>query len=294
MTNKNKGILYLALGSILFSSKAVLIKLAYRDTDIDALGLLFLRFGLSLPLFLIIGGIRYKKGHFAKVSSKQVLIIFCLSLLGYYIASLFDFMGLEYISAGLERVILFSYPTFVMIFSYFFFQHTISQRGVFSLLLTYLGIFIIVINPQILEGKDFIKGAGFILISAITYAIYLSIGSEFIKKIGSVNFNTLALAGSCVFVIAHFLVVKKIDLSMFNSTECGYGMILAVFCTVIPTYLSMEGIKLMGANEGSIVSSIGPVATAILGYYFLNETLGLQEIGGSLLVIIGVLLLSKK
>lgn len=283
----------MAIGAICFSAKAIFIKLTYQQFDIDDITLLTLRFGMSLPFFMIIGLFRYKKGHFKAVSGKDFGIIALLSLLGYYWASWFDFRGLQYISAGLERIILFSYPTLVIIFSSIFLGKKISRNGVIALVITYLGIAIIALDPKILSSKNFALGAGLVLISSVTYALYLTFGGEMIKKYGSINFNTLAMIFSSVYVIIHFEAFTNVAIFELPDGVYLYGLALAIVSTVIPTFLVMEGIKLLGAGLGSIVGSIGPVATVILGYIFLGETLSLQEILGSVLVLIGVLIIGK-
>ncbi|MBL0324694.1 MAG: DMT family transporter [Cytophagaceae bacterium] len=293
MNQKHKGIILMAIGAICFSAKAIFIKLTYQQFDIDDITLLTLRFGMSLPFFMIIGLFRYKKGHFKAVSGKDFGIIALLSLLGYYWASWFDFRGLQYISAGLERIILFSYPTLVIIFSSIFLGKKISRNGVIALVITYLGIAIIALDPKILSSKNFALGAGLVLISSVTYALYLTFGGEMIKKYGSINFNTLAMIFSSVYVIIHFKAFTNVAIFELPDGVYLYGLALAIVSTVIPTFLVMEGIKLLGAGLGSIVGSIGPVATVILGYIFLGETLSLQEILGSVLVLIGVLIIGK-
>ncbi|MBK9508552.1 MAG: DMT family transporter [Cytophagaceae bacterium] len=293
MNQKHKGIILMAIGAICFSAKAIFIKLTYQQFDIDDITLLTLRFGMSLPFFMIIGLFRYKKGHFKAVSGKDFGIIALLSLLGYYWASWFDFRGLQYISAGLERIILFSYPTLVIIFSSIFLGKKISRNGVIALVITYLGIAIIALDPKILSSKNFALGAGLVLISSVTYALYLTFGGEMIKKYGSINFNTLAMIFSSVYVIIHFEAFTNVAIFELPDGVYLYGLALAIVSTVIPTFLVMEGIKLLGAGLGSIVGSIGPVATVILGYIFLGETLSLQEILGSVLVLIGVLIIGK-
>ena len=269
----------MAIGAICFSAKAIFIKLTYQQFDIDDITLLTLRFGMSLPFFVIIGLYRYKKGYFKAVSGKDFGVIALLSLLGYYWASWFDFRGLQYISAGLERIILFSYPTLVIIFSSIFLGKKITRTGLIALVITYLGIAIIALDPKILSSKNFALGAGLVLISSVTYALYLTFGGEMIKKYGSINFNTLAMIFSSVYVIIHFEVFSNVPIFELPIGVYFYGLALAIISTVIPTFLVMEGIRLLGAGLGSIVGSIGPVATVILGYIFLGETLSLGNSG---------------
>lgn len=295
--NQTKGIVLVAIGAVCFSAKAIMIKLAYLEAPVDALTLLTLRFAISLPFFSLIAFLNYRKNptnSIKQISHKDILIISGLALLGYYIASLFDFMGLAYITAGLERIILFSYPTFVVIFSYLFFKKKITKQIAIALLVTYLGLLVIVYNNHMFSSSNSIKGALYIFISAVTYALYLVFGSKYINKYGSVNFNSLAMMISCLYVIGHYLILGNNSLLNYSLTIYAYGFALAIVSTVIPTFLVMEGIRLLGANKGSIVATVGPVSTIFLGWLILNEPFTLQEFLGSLLVIVGVFLTSNQ
>jgi drug/metabolite transporter (DMT)-like permease len=292
-----KGILLIATGAICFSAKAIMIKLAYQEAPVDALTLLTLRFAISLPFFVLIAFLNHRKNpnnSIKQISWKDIAIICGLALLGYYIASLFDFMGLAYVTAGLERIILFSYPTFVVIFSYLFLKKKITLQIAQALIITYLGLLVIVYNNDIFSTENSIKGAIYIFISAITYAIYLVFGSKYIQKYGSVNFNSLAMMISCLYVIAHYLILGNGSLFSYSWTIYAYGFALAIISTVIPTFLVMEGIRILGANKGAIVATVGPVSTIFLGWLILNEAFTLQEFLGSVLVIIGVFLTSHQ
>jgi drug/metabolite transporter (DMT)-like permease len=293
MTPKQRGVLLVAFGAIMFSAKAIVIKMAYTNFEVDDITLLTLRFGFALPFFAIIAAWRYQKGLFKGISKKDWGIIALLSMLGYYIASWFDFMGLQYITAGLERIILFIYPTLVVLFSRVFLGKAISRKAMIALGITYLGVFIIAIDPHIFEAENFIKGGSMILVSAVTYALYLVFGGEQINKYGSINFNSIAMLFSSVYVVLHFTAFSDTSITSLPSSLYGYGIVLAFFCTILPTFMVMEGIKLLGANLGSIVASIGPVSTIFLGYIFLGETFTIQELIGSALVIVGVILIGK-
>jgi drug/metabolite transporter (DMT)-like permease len=293
MTPKQRGVLLVAFGAIMFSAKAIVIKMAYTNFEVDDITLLTLRFGFALPFFAIIAAWRYQKGLFKGISKKDWGIIALLSMLGYYIASWFDFMGLQYITAGLERIILFIYPTLVVLFSRVFLGKAISRKAMIALGITYLGVFIIAIDPHIFEAENFIKGGSMILVSAVTYALYLVFGGEQINKYGSINFNSIAMFFSSVYVVLHFTAFSDTSITSLPSSLYGYGIVLAFFCTILPTFMVMEGIKLLGANLGSIVASIGPVSTIFLGYIFLGETFTIQELIGSALVIVGVILIGK-
>ncbi len=294
MTAKQKGVLYVAIGAICFSAKAILIKLAYKNYEVDDLTLLCLRFGFSLPFFLGVAIYRARKGNFAAIQNRHWLQIAALALLGYYIASWLDFKGLQYVSAGVERIILFIYPTFVVLFSRIFLKKKISKNTLFAMLITYLGIICIAVEPRIFQSENFALGACLIAISAISYSLYLVFGGELINTYGSVNFNSIAMICSSLYVILHFSVFSKTSLWHLDTAVYLYGFTLAIVSTVLPTFIVMEGIKLLGANTGAIVASIGPVSTIVLGYLILGESISIQELIGSILVLGGILMLSKK
>lgn len=292
MNYKLKGILLIAAGAILFSSKAIAIKLAYTHLDVDDLTLLTLRFSLSLPIFMAVVLFRWKSGKLKGIHKRDWWFLAFLSMLGYYIASWLDFRGLQYITAGLERIVLFLYPTFVAVFSWLIFKKSLSKKALIALLISYLGVVIIAFDPLILKMPNLLLGGSLILISAITYALYLVFGGELIQKIGSVNFNALAMVFSCIYVLIHYFIASPEGL-IFNSSLWQTGIYLAIFCTVIPTFMVMEGIRILGANMGSMVASIGPVSTIVLGYFILNEQVTFQELVGSFFIILGVFLISK-
>lgn len=294
MTAKQKGILYVAIGAICFSAKAILIKLAYKNYDVDDLTLLCLRFSFSLPFFLGIAIFRAKKGNFKNIENRHWFQIAALALLGYYIASWLDFKGLQYISAGVERIILFIYPTFVVLFSRIFLKKKISRTTLYAMLITYVGIICIAVEPRIFQSENFFLGASLIAVSAITYSLYLVFGGELINTYGSANFNSIAMIFSSMYVIIHFSVFSNSSLLHLEPGVYFYGFTLAIVSTVFPTFIVMEGIKLLGANTGAIVSSIGPVSTILLAYIILGESLSIQELVGSALVLGGILMLSKK
>lgn len=288
-----RGVLLVAVGAILFSAKAIIIKLAYQNYEVDDITLLTLRFGFALPFFIAIAINRYRKSLLKNISQKDWMIIALLSMLGYYIASYFDFVGLKYITAGLERIILFIYPTLVVIFSRVFLGKRISKRGLIALGITYLGVAIIAFDPHIFNTPNLLKGGSMILISAVTYALYLVFGGEQINKYGSINFNSVAMVFSSVYVLIHFSAVETPPILSLDTSLYGYGLALAIFSTVLPTFMVMEGIKLLGANLGAIVASVGPVSTIILGYFILGESFSLQEMIGSAFVLGGVLMIGK-
>lgn len=281
------------IGAVLFSGKAVLVKLAYAY-QIDAISLLALRMLFSLPFFV---GIAYYSGNKVeqvKLSLKDWGAVVGMGLLGYYLASLFDFLGLQYISASLERLILFVYPTLVVVLSALFFGVRIGRREYVALLLTYLGIFVVFYNDVAIGQNNVIKGAVLIFASALTYAIYLMGSGRLIPKLGSVRFTAYAMVVSSLAVLVHFVCTQSLSGLAFPPQVYWISIGMAVFSTVLPAFLLSEGIRLIGSGRASIVGSVGPVSTIVLAYFFLQEAITLHQVAGTVLVLGGVLAVSAK
>lgn len=249
----------------------------------------------ALPFFLVIWLINRKEWKTKPVARKEGFIIALLGFVGYYLASYFDFKGLTLISASLERLILFSYPTIVLILSVFILKKKITNTQIFSILITYLGIAIIFLDRGgIASGstESLLLGAFFIAISAFTYALYL-VGSNFIiAKVGSVRLTTFSMMVSSSAVIIHYLLTSEIDLLSYPKEVYFLSFLMAVIATVIPSFLINEAIKRIGAPTVSIIGSLGPVSTITLSMIFLGEMLTLTQFGGALVIISGVLVIS--
>ncbi len=282
------------LGAILFSTKAVMVKLAYRY-EVDSISLLTLRMVFSLPIFLLIAQYDRRKQQESRdpLTRREIFFTLGLGVMGYYLASLFDFMGLNHISAGMERLILFLYPTIVVLLSAIFFKEKIGKNKGIALLLTYAGVaFAFAQNVQQSEDDNLWLGAGLILVSAFTYAIYLLGSGLFLPKLGTLRFTSLAMMGSCAAIIIHHGVVLKWQLFHFPAPVYYLSILMAIFATVVPSFLISEGIRLIGASNAAVIGSVGPISTIILAYIFLGESFGDWQWLGTFLVIGGVLIIS--
>lgn len=288
-STKITGVLIAMLGVICFSTKSVFIKLSYQY-GIDTISLLSLRMLFSLPFYLAF--LIWKWPEIKLLTAKTFGLLIGLGLVGYYLASWLDFKGLFYISASLERLILFCYPTFVVILSLFIFKKKITLYQVLALILTYIGIAIIVFfnNKAILnDSSNYYLGIALVLLSAFVYATYLVVGGRLISKIGAIVFTTLAMLCSTVGVLIHKLVVSGQNILEYPMPVYKYSLIMAIMATVVPSFLISEGIKRIGASNTAIVGGVGPVSTIVLAYFFLGETINTYQIGGTILVMIGVL-----
>ncbi|MFD1002517.1 DMT family transporter [Ohtaekwangia kribbensis] len=291
------GVLIALAGAICFSTKAIFVKLAYRDTGIDAITLLALRMLFSLPFFVVSAAFASRKEGNVKFTSKQWVIVAVVGLLGYYISSLLDFLGLQYISAGMERLILFIYPTLVLLMSAIFFKQKINKYQWLALIITYVGLalaFYSEVDWTAEQNNDFYLGAVLIFSCAITYALYIVGSGQIIPQVGAAKFNSYAMTFASVGVLLHYAIAS--DTSLFNLSPrvYFYSVMMALVSTVIPSYLVTEGIKRIGSDNAAIVGSIGPMSTILQAYILLHEPVFVLQIVGTILILAGILLIGKK
>lgn len=281
------------LGVILFSSKAVMVKLAY-NYEVDSISILLLRMVFSFPFYVIIAYISRNQNSHIEVEFKDYVWVVFFGFIGYYLASYFDFVGLTYIKASLERIILFLYPTLVLLFNRLFLKQpiTIIQAGAIGL--TYLGVIIAFSDEVVVSGSEAYLGGVFIVLSAITYASYLVGSGWLIPKFGVMKFTAYAMIVSCICVFVHYNFISKMDLFGFPWEVYVLGFLIAIFSTVIPSFLVSTAIKMISSSNFAIVAGIGPISTIILASIFLNESLTLLQLFGAVIVIIGILLVSIK
>ncbi|RDC63878.1 DMT family transporter [Adhaeribacter pallidiroseus] len=290
------GALIVLLGAVCFSSKAVIVKLAYQY-HIDSVSLLALRMLFSLPFFLLIAFFsRHKEVPAVPVSVKNYLLLAFYGLMGYYLASLFDFMGLQYITAGLERLILFVYPTLVVVFSRVFLGKKITQSQYLALALTYSGVLLVLLGDvEVQNSKHLLKGGLLVFASAVTYALYLMGSGILIPRFGSVRFNSYAMSVAALGVFSHYLINHGgAQLLNYAPAVYGYSVLMAIVATVVPSYLIAEGIRLVGAGNAAIIGSVGPISTILLAFLFLGETVSLVQLIGTGVVLSGILLITIK
>lgn len=289
------GVLIAFLGAICFSTKAIFVKLAYRDTTVDAISLLALRMVFSLPFFVGSAWVSSSKQTNVKFTPRQWVNVAMIGCLGYYISSLLDFLGLQYVTAGIERLILFSYPTLVMLMSSMIFKEKIRPIQWMALVITYVGLliaFISEVNLQSAQSSNFILGSVLIFICAFTYAAYIVGSGRLIPMIGAAKFNSYAMSFASIGVLLHFFLNSDISLWNFPSLVYVYSFLMAILSTVVPSYLVVLGINRIGSGNTAIVGSIGPVSTLLLAYFFLQESISLFQIVGTGMILFGVLLVS--
>jgi drug/metabolite transporter (DMT)-like permease len=290
------GIFLCLFGAICFSSKAIFVKLAYRDTDVDPVTLLALRMIFSLPFFVVSAYFSSSQSSNVKFTQKQWLAIAGIGCLGYYVSSLLDFLGLQYVTAGIERLILFVYPTLVLVISSAMFKTRITSWQWLAVAVTYAGL-IAACLPEIQgkgPGENFWKGSLLILVCALTYALYIVGSGKLIPVVGSSKFNSYAMSFAAVAVIIHFFVTNNSTLTGQPTTVYAYSFGMAIFSTVIPSYLISEGIRRIGSGNAAIIGSVGPVSTILQAAIFLQEPINALQLFGTGLILAGVLMVGQK
>jgi drug/metabolite transporter (DMT)-like permease len=288
------GLLFTVIGAAGFSAKAILAKLAYRY-GVTGFATLTLRMLFALPIYALIFAwyFRLQSNKQKRGFRKDWYLIGIVGLFGYYLASWFDFVGLEYVSASFERLLLFIYPTLVLIISLVWLKNRAGRREIAALLITYVGIGISYHSEAALAGNRVQIGATYVIFAAITYAIYLVATEKLARHYSPLVFTSFAILISALAIILHgFLAGEKL---LGYPAEVYYltaGM--AVFCTVLPSLFVAQGIALIGSNRAAIVSTLGPVMTIYLAYTVLGEVISTTQTIGTVLVIAGVGLLTLK
>ena len=290
------GVIICLLGAICFSTKAIFVKLAYRDTAVDAVSLLALRMIFSLPFFLVSAGVYSSKENNVKFTTKQWMYVALIGCLGYYISSLLDFMGLQFVTASIERLILFIYPTLVLLMNSVLFKQKIKLIQWLAVIITYAGLllaFFSEVDIDSSQNENFLWGSFLIFVCAFTYAAYIVGSGKLIPMVGAIKFNSYAMSFACVGVLLHFFVTSEQSLIELPARVYTYSFLMAILSTVIPSYLVALGIKRIGSDTAAIVGSVGPVSTILLAYFFLNESIYAMQIVGTAMILFGVLLVSR-
>ncbi len=292
-----QGILMALCGAVLFSTKAIFVKLAYRDTPVDALTLLALRMIFSIPFFLGAAVFSSNKTTNVKFTGKEWIYVAFIGCLGYYVSSFLDFVGLKYVSAGMERLILFIYPTLTLLMSAIIFKVKIKPLQWLALVVTYFGLAIAFFGEVDLnspQNKNFLFGSVMVFICAFTYAGYIVGSGRLIPKVGASKFNSYAMSFACVGVLLHFVLFSDVSLFYLPLTVYVYSFFMAVFATVIPSYLVAAAINRIGSGNVAIVGSVGPVSTILLAHFFLSEAITVWQLIGTACILMGVLIIGKQ
>lgn len=286
--------LVLAIGGVvLFSIRPIFIKLAYAYV-VDPITLLALRMIFSLPFFIGAAVWVRSGGEHRPLAGRELGLVAGLGLLSYYGASFLDFLALQYISAGLGRLLLFVYPTIVVMLSAVALGKRVTRREIVALALTYGGLSLVFAHSLEAEQKNFWLGAVLAFASAVCYAVYLVAGSEVIARVGSMRFTAYAMSAASTACILQFFLLRPLAALELPAPVYLYAIGMATVSTVIPVFMTSEALRRIGANTVATVGALGPVTTIALGYLGLEEIMTPLQIVGSVLVLIGVVVISVK
>ena len=285
------GLLLAAAGSIAFSGKAIIVKLAYRH-GVDAVTLLMYRMLLALPMFLAMA-LWAGRGK-ARLTARDWLGIAGLGFSGYYLSSFLDFWGLEYISASLERLILYLNPTLVLVLGAVLHQRRVLRGQALGMALSYAGVLVVFGHEVGLQGAHATLGSALVLASAVTYAIYLVYSGQMVQAMGSLRLVGLATSVACVLVLLQFVLLRPVDLVWTLAPEVIWLSVLnAVMCTAVPVVLVMMAIERIGSAAAAQAGMVGPMSTILLGAWLLDEPLTLWVAAGTALVLAGIWLFGR-
>ena len=288
------GFLMLVVANMCFSTKAVIIKLMYIQ-HVNTFDVIALRMLLSSPVYIIVAIVLAQQKDNVPLTTKELLSIGGLGILSYYISSMLDFLGLQYISAGVERLILFTYPTLVLIISAFFFKKKITTPQYIAMILTYIGVAIAFVAEKGLgEQKNLVLGATLIGICALTYSLFVIGTGELTKRFGSVKFTCYAMLAATIPSLLQSWLYNGMDIFHFSPEVYTLSIWMMVVATVIPTFMIVEGIRLVGAGNSGIIGFVGPVWTIFLANWLLNEPITALQLLGTAIVLAGVFLISWK
>lgn len=285
------------LGATLFSSKAIMVKLSYQY-DVDKLNLLMMRMGFSLPFYIAIAWYDYQKN--AKIAPvqplvlKEWLLLVFLGVVGYYLASLLDFWGLEYIEASMERLILFLYPTITALLAALVFKRKISRLQLIAIAISYVGITVAFWKEiNVTQGANFWWGTLLVFGSALTYSFYLVGSEKLIPQIGVTRFTAYCMIISSMVMVIHYLTQSDLNFFNFHWQVYAFGLAIALFNTVIPSFIISAAILKIGSAKTSVLSSIGPVFVLVMSALILHEEITLYKVMGTLIVMFGVWMISN-
>lgn len=294
------GITLALLGAGFFATKGIFIKLAMA-IGIDSMTTLTWRLIVAVPIFVTIGIIGYRRKLAAQpvgapplLDRTTLLQTLGVGLVGYYVASYLDFAALTYITAQLDRLILLTYPFFVVLFGAMFFSRRVTQLMLVSLVVSYIGIALIFWQDFALEGDNVLLGSALVFGSALAYAAYQIMAKPLIDKLGPQLFTSIAMSAAGPAVIVHFLLTHPVaDLAVDGH---GMWLMLAVgtISTVLPGYCISAAIGLIGSERTAIIGNVSPVVTVGLAISVLGEIFTVWHAAGTVLVLIGVWLFGRK
>ncbi|MBK9573790.1 MAG: DMT family transporter [Rhodoferax sp.] len=284
------GLLLAVLGSIAFSGKAIIVKLAYRH-GVDAVTLIMYRMLFALPIFAAMAW--WASRSKPALTRQDWFGVLGLGITGYYLASFLDFAGLAYISASLERLILYLNPTLVLLLGWVLYKRPVGRLQAVGMGISYLGVVLVFGHEVKLEGGDVALGALLVFLSAVSYAIYLSYSGELVQRLGSLRLVGLATTVACGLCIAQFLLLRPMTAALVAPQVIWLSILNATLCTAVPVLMVMMAIERIGAGLAAQTGMVGPMSTILMGVLILGEPFTAWVAAGTVLVIAGVFVVSR-
>ena len=288
------GLLLAIAGAIAFSGKAIIVKLSYLY-GVDAVTVIMYRMLFALPFFIVMGlwAERQAIARENPLTRRDVIDIVGLGFVGYYLSSYLDFLGLQYITASLERLILYLNPTLVVLLGWAVYKKPIHPIRMLAMAISYSGVMLVFSHELSFAGSNVALGGSLVLGSAVSYAVYLLYSGQLVQRIGSLRLVGWATSVACVCCIAQFAVLRPLSAAVVPVEVLWLGVLNAVACTVAPVLMVMMAIERIGAALTAQTGMIGPMSTIALGVWLLGEPMNMWIGVGTLLVVSGVFIVSK-
>lgn len=288
------GLWLAAIAAVLFSAKAILAKFLYRH-GIDAVTLIALRMLFSLPIFATVAAIETWRAHQrgTRLSWRECGQILVLGFFGYYLSSFLDFWGLQYVSASLERLILFLNPSLVVLIGVLFLRRPVARKQWLAMAVSYVGIVLVFWEGLRLGGSQVALGSALVFMAALSYALYLLMSGALVQRIGSLRLVAYAMCVSTIACLIQFVLIHPMSMLVQSKAVYGLSAINALFCTVVPVYLTMFAIARIGPAATAQTAMIGPVSLVFLGWWLLGEPISALQLCGTAVVIAGMWLLTR-
>ena len=277
-------------GAIAFSGKAIIVKLAYRY-GVDAVTLIMYRMLFALPIFAVMAW--WASRGKPSLTRKDWLGVLWLGFTGYYLASFLDFAGLAFISASLERLILYLNPTLVLLLGLVMYKRRVSGPQIIGMAISYCGVVLVFGHEITLQGADAAWGALLVFLSAVSYALYLVYSGEMVRRLGSLRLVGLATTVACLLCLLQFVLLRPMSAAAVAPEVIWLSLLNATLCTAVPVLMVMMAIERIGAGMAAQTGMVGPMSTILMGVLILGEPFTAWVAAGTVLVIAGIFVFTR-
>jgi drug/metabolite transporter (DMT)-like permease len=284
------GLLLATFGAIAFSGKAIIVKLAYRY-GVDAVTLIMYRMLFALPIFAVMAW--WASRGKPALTRKDWLGVLWLGFTGYYLASFLDFAGLAFISASLERLILYLNPTLVLLLGLVMYKRRVSAPQIIGMAISYCGVVLVFGHEITLQGADAAWGALLVFLSAVSYALYLVYSGEMVRRLGSLRLVGLATTVACLLCLLQFVLLRPMSAAAVAPEVIWLSLLNATLCTAVPVLMVMMAIERIGAGMAAQTGMVGPMSTILMGVLILGEPFTAWVAAGTVLVIAGIFVFTR-